>query len=300
MRVDYKRYVLETDKNIDTRIAHISDIHFAHKYNSKRLEMILKKIKKINPNYICITGDTVDIYDVVYDSNYPELVKFIEDLSKIGKVIISVGNHEYIRLYEDRFGRTDDIEWLKKLKNENVIVLDNEVYEENNISFIGYNPDYEYYYTHKEKKPDKYNKELEKLIDKTKNEYKILLVHTPSLLLRKENYKNIKNSDKLSLTLCGHTHGGMMPSILPGHFGIISPTREYFPKNIRGKIKAGNNTVIISSGIMKLSRKSKITFLNDIYGSNIIKIDIKHKIISKKYWFYNEKMVFLECKQDRA
>ena len=192
MRVDYKKYTIETDKNIDTRIAHISDIHFAHKYNSKRLDMILKRIKKINPNYICITGDTVDIYDVVYDTNYPELVKFIEDLSKIGKVIISVGNHEYIRLYEDRFGRTDDIEWLKKLKSENVIVLDNEIYEENNISFIGYNPDYEYYYTHKEKKPDKYNKELEKLIDKTKNEYKILLVHTPSLLLRQENYKNIK------------------------------------------------------------------------------------------------------------
>lgn len=283
MRVDYKKYTLGTDKNIDTRIAHISDIHFAHKYNSKRLDMILKRIKKINPNYICITGDTVDIYDVVYDTNYPELVKFIEDLSKIGKVIISVGNHEYIRLYEDRFGRTDDIEWLKKLKSENVIVLDNEIYEENNISFIGYNPDYEYYYTYKEKKTDKYNKELEKLIDKTKNEYKILLIHTPSLLLRKANYKNIKNNDKISLTLCGHTHGGMIPSILPGHFGIISPTREYFPKNIRGKIKAGNNTVIISSGIMKLSRKSKITFLNDIYGSNIIKIDIKHKIISKKY-----------------
>lgn len=283
MRVDYKKYTLETDKNIDTRIAHISDIHFAHKYNSKRLDMILKKIKKINPNYICITGDTVDIHDVVYDTNYHELVKFIEDLSTIGKVIISIGNHEYIKMYEDRFGKTDDIEWLKKLKSENVIVLDNEIYEENNISFIGYNPDYEYYYTYKEKKPDKYNKELEKLIDKTKNEYKILLVHTPSIILRKENYKNIKNSDKLSLTLCGHTHGGMMPSILPGHFGIISPTREYFPKNIRGKIKVGNNTVIISSGIMKLSRKSKITFLNDIYGSNIIKIDIKHKIISKKY-----------------
>ena len=184
---------------------------------------------------------------------------------------------------ENGFGKTENIEWLKQLKTDNIIVLDNEIYEENNISFIGYNPDYEYYYTYKENKFEKYNKELEKLISKTKNKYKILLLHTPMLILKKDNYKNIKNINTISLTLCGHTHGGMIPSFIPGHFGILSPTREIFPKNIRGKIKLNNNTIIISSGIMKLSRKSKITFLNDVYGSNVIEIDTKDKFIKKKY-----------------
>ncbi len=283
MRIDYKKYTIENNKNINTKIVHISDIHFSHNYNSKRLELILNNIAKIKPDYICITGDTVDIHDVVYDSNYPELKKFIADLSEIGKVIISVGNHEYIKMEENTYGKTKDIEWLKQLKTNKIIILDNEIYEENNISFIGYNPDYEYYYTHKEKEQNQYNKELEKLINKTRNKYKILLLHTPSLILKNDNYKNIENINKVELILCGHTHGGMIPSFIPGHFGIISPTRELFPKNIRGKIKINNTTIIINSGIMKLSRKSKITFLNDIYGSNIIEIDIKDKIINKKY-----------------
>jgi len=283
MRVQYKKYDIENNENINIKIAHISDIHFAHKYNIKRLEMIKNRIKQINPKYICITGDIIDLYDVVEDTNYPDLKKFINDLSEISKVIITAGNHEYIKIIGNGFGKTNNIEWLKKLKTDRIIVLDNEIYEEDNISFIGYNPDYEYYHISKEKNPLKQNKELEELIKKTRNKYNILLLHTPSLLLRKDNYKNIKNINKISLTLCGHTHGGMLPSFIPGHFGIISPTRELFPKNIRGKIQRHNNTIIINSGIMKLSRKSRITFLNDIYGSNIIEINIKHKIINKKY-----------------
>ena len=44
MRIQYKKYNIENTKNINTKIVHISDIHFAHKYNNKRLEMIKNKI----------------------------------------------------------------------------------------------------------------------------------------------------------------------------------------------------------------------------------------------------------------
>ena len=274
MRIQYKKYTLE-NKKINTKIVHISDIHFAHKYKIKRLKMIENKIKKINPEYICITGDTIDVHNVVNEENFKYLIEFINNLSKIGKVIISVGNHEYVKAEKKGFSKTEDIEWLKQLESENIIVLDNDIYEDNNISFIGYNPDFEYYYIIKEKDPKNYNEQIEQLIEKTKNEYKILLLHTPIIIFRNDNYKNIKNFDKLSLVLSGHTHGGMIPSFIPGNFGIISPTREKFPKNVRGRINIENTTVIISSGIMKLSRKSKITFLNDIYGANVIEIDIK-------------------------
>lgn len=282
MRIDYKKYKINNDKNINIKIVHMSDIHFAHKYKIKRLNIILKKIKKIKPDYICITGDLIDLYDVTNDTNFIELKEWLNKLSEISKIIISVGNHEYIKMTETGFGKTTNIEWLIKLKNKKIIVLDNAIYEENNISFIGYNPDYDYYYKYKEKKPEQYNEKISELIKQTKNEYKILLLHTPILLFKNNNYKKIKNFDKISLTLCGHTHGGMIPSFIPGHSGIISPTRELFPKNIRGKIKLKDKTVIISSGIMKLSRKSKITYLNDIYGSNINEINIQNKIINKK------------------
>ena len=189
MRIQYKKYTLE-NKKINTKIVHISDIHFAHKYKIKRLKMIENKIKKINPEYICITGDTIDVHNVVNEENFKYLIEFINNLSKIGKVIISVGNHEYVKAEKKGFSKTEDIEWLKQLESENIIVLDNDIYEDNNISFIGYNPDFEYYYIIKEKDPKNYNEQIEQLIEKTKNEYKILLLHTPIIILYRVLLKN--------------------------------------------------------------------------------------------------------------
>ena len=275
MRIHKTKYKIDTEKNIELKIIQISDIHFADNYKIRRFEKIIKKIKETNPNYICITGDIIDTYEAVKCKQFKYLKQFINDLSKIGKVIISVGNHEYIH--------APNINWLKKLETDKIKILDNQIYEENNISFIGYNPDYKYYYAYRENETPKYNKELEQLIKQTKNEYRILLLHTPMLILKKDNYKKIKYIDKINLVLSGHTHGGMMPSFMPGHTGIISPTKKLFPKNVRGKINKDNITIIINSGIIKLSKKSKLDILNDIYNSNITEIYIKQKIINKKY-----------------
>jgi len=74
----------------------------------------------------------------------------------------------------------------------------------------------------------------------------------------------------------------MVPSFTPGNFGIIDPCKRLFPKNIRGKINLKNTTVIISSGITKLSRKSRLTKFNDIYGININEINVISNKINKK------------------
>jgi hypothetical protein len=273
MRIDHKKYKINNE-NINIKIAHISDIHFSHNYKQKRLDMIEEKLRKIKPDYICITGDLIDIYDVINDTNFKDFKKWIQNISKISKIIISIGNHEYIKLTETGYTKNNDINWLKKLQNERIIILDNEIYKNNKITFIGYNPSYEYYYDLDEKHPEINNDKIDKLIDIKDNTYKILLIHTPMVIVKNNNYKKIKNIKKINLILSGHTHGGLIPSFIPGHFGIISPCREPFPKKVRGKIKINNNELIISSGIMKLSRKSKITFLNDIYGANINEINI--------------------------
>ena len=56
--------IIDTNYNlngtVDTNIVHISDIHYYNKKCIKRLNKILEKIKKIKPNYICITGDITD------------------------------------------------------------------------------------------------------------------------------------------------------------------------------------------------------------------------------------------------
>ena len=254
MRIEYKKYTINNNKNINIKIAHISDIHFSHDYKIKRLEMIKEKIKTINPDYICITGDLIDIYDVIHDTNFKDFEKWLKEISKIAKTIISIGNHEYIKMTETGYTRIENIDWLKKIQDNNIIVLNNEIYNDEKITFIGYNPNYDYYYKDKEKNPQTQNENIEKLIERIN-----------------------KNYEKIDLVLSGHTHGGLIPSFIPGNFGIVSPRRDLFPKKVRGRVKLENTNLIISSGIMKLSRKSKITYLNDIYGSNINEIDIQNK-----------------------
>ena len=271
MHLDKKEYFIDTYKNVNVKIVQIADIHFSIGYNLKRLHRLLNDIDKIHPDYVCIVGDLIDEYDVV-ETNYINYFKdWLKLLSYKYKVIISLGNHDFIVKNGKRYIEHNNIDWLLELKSDRLIVLDNDVYSEGGINFIGYNPDFEYYYTYKEKKYLN-SADLSKLFNNL-NGYNILMVHTPILIV--SSYKNIKNYNLIDLTLSGHTHGGMIPSFFPGHFGIISPFNSLFPRSVRGRIKCGKSDLIISSGVVKLSRKSRISILNDIYGYNINVINIK-------------------------
>ena len=272
MHVDIKKYNLKTEKNIKIKIAHISDIHYSLDFKLKRLELIKEKIKKYNPNYICITGDLIDEYNIIKDESFINFENFLKDLSNICKVIISIGNHEYINEIKKCYDETANIKWLKKI--ENVIVLDNDIYIDNNVNFIGFNPSLEYYINTETKILEEDNIKLFKLINKTNDNYNILLCHTPMYFYKENNYKKIKDLKKINLILCGHTHGGMIPSFIPGRFGLISPAKTFFPKNVRGIDNLDGTTLIISSGVTKLSRKSKLMKFTDIYGANINEINI--------------------------
>lgn len=271
MHLDKKEYYIDTYKNVDVKIVQIADIHFSIGYNLKRLNKLFNEIDKIKPDYVCIVGDLIDEYDVVETNYINFLTDWLKLLSYKYKVIISLGNHDFIVKEGKHYIEHNNIDWLLELKSDRLIVLDNDVYSENGINFIGYNPNYEYYYTYKEKSFFDYDC-ISKLFCNLRG-YNILMVHTPILIV--SNYKNIKNFSLIDLVLCGHTHGGMVPSFFPGHFGILSPTKTLFPKYIRGKVRCGKSDLIISSGVVKLSRKSKISLLNDIYSYNINVINIK-------------------------
>ena len=274
MHIDLKKYKVVTDKKVSMKIVHISDIHYAKNFNLKRLDMLLKKIKMINPNYICITGDLIDVYNITKDSDFIFFKDFIKSLSEICKVIISIGNHEYILEIDDGYDFVIDISWLYDLESDRIKVLDNSIYSDNNISFIGFNPCYDFYLNREVSISSSDNLKLYKLINKSSSNYNILLLHTPFFIFDDDNYKKIKDFNKIDLVLCGHTHGGMIPSFVPGTFGIIAPSKKFFPKNVRGRKKLNGTEIIISSGVTKLSRKSKITFLTDIFGANINEIEI--------------------------
>lgn len=271
MHLDKKVYNIDTYKDINIKIVQISDIHFSIGYKLKRLHKLFDDIDNIKPDYVCIVGDLIDEYDVV-ETDYINYFKdWLKLLSYKYKVIISLGNHDFIVKTNGHYVENSNIDWLLKLRSKNLIILDNDVYSENGINFMGYNPDFEYYYTYKEKKFLKC-KELSKLINGHTG-YNILMVHTPILI--EKNYKDIEGFNLIDLVISGHTHGGMIPSYFPGNFGLVSPVNTLFPRGVRGMVRCGKCDIIISSGIVKLSRKSKITVLNDFYGYNINVINIK-------------------------
>lgn len=276
MHIDNKKYKIETKKNIQTKIVHISDIHYSKKYNTKILDKVTKEIEQHNPNYICITGDLIDTYNVTKTKEFEYFINWLKKLSEIAKVIITPGNHEYVLYKDNKFIYHNDINWLKNI-DKNITLLNNDILELDDITFIGFNPSYKFYYKDKEKNKEKTTL-LSELINKVNTKYNILLLHTPSFITKNNNYKNIENYSKLDLILCGHTHGGLIPSFIPGNFGIISPNKELFPKNVRGKLKVGNKNLIISSGVIKLSEKSKLMKFNNIYGINVNLIHISNKI----------------------
>lgn len=274
MKTYISNYKLKTTKINKTRIVLISDIHYHSTFDIRKFKIILDNIKSLRPNYICITGDLIDNSKVFNDElSYKIFIDFIKNLGKITKVIITLGNHE---IESKNYKINEHNELIGKYKNiDNVTILNNEIYVENNIKFIGYNPTYEYY----KSKGKKFNLLVEDFNKKDfeidDSFYNILLIHTPKDLLEDKIYNKINNFNKIDLILSGHMHGGLIPDTFSGNYGLISPGKRLFPKNVRGYLTKANTHLIISSGITKLSYSSHIfRHFNGLYKMNIVKIDI--------------------------
>ena len=242
------KYELKTD--FDLIIAHFSDIHYANKFDLKKLDEIVSNMSELKPNYICITGDLIDNIGVALDDKMTILIDFLNKLSKISKVIVGLGNHD-TRKYKDLV----DNKWYEKL-DKKLILLNNSSYEDEHVYFYGLTMDEDYYH-HEKRNKLLLNSELSK-INVSKNKYNILLFHSPINL----EYSCV---DKFDLILVGHTHRGLTPNFIPGNFGLVAPHHHLFLKNARNSFKVGASNVIISGGITKLSYGTKIFKIFDCF-----------------------------------
>lgn len=273
MRIVSTFYEVVSPKIKDNyKIVHFSDIHYEKGYNLKRLEKLLKKTKEIKPDFICITGDLIDTPNSLNDlHDYNVFRKFLKDLGSICKVIISIGNHEF-EMPEFNLKKYKEV--ISKFENiENVIVLDNDMYKTSNISFTGCNPTYSYYKTEEKDSSLLINDFNEKNFSFDDN-YQILLIHTPKDLLKDKIYLKT-NLSEVDLILSGHTHGGMVPLFIPGHFGFIAPSKKLFPSCVRGKLVRDKTTLIICSGIVRLSNVSGLHQFNDTYAMHVNIISLR-------------------------
>ena len=177
----------------------------------------------------------------------------------------------------------------------NIILLDNDSYQDDYIYIAGLTLPSKYYYniTYDESSDIllEHIQHHQELISKLPARLpKVLLIHSPIKLTDEEVLNKLSSYD---LILSGHTHAGMVPDFLNKFFkkntGIIAPNKKWFPEISRGKIekmrKGKRITIIITGGITKLSLKSSklLSKLNFVYNISINKI-----IITKKRGKYYE------------
>lgn len=168
-------------------------------------------------------------------------------------------------------------EKINKIKN--VYLLDNEIYFDEQVRFIGINPDYEYY--HNKEDPSYLIKYLNKKYKEVYSDlYNIAICHSPISIVRKEVLKKVIILNNVDLIVSGHMHAGLTPNILQPFLknrGLISPKKGIFPAFAYGHIKQFSTDVIITSGITKLSHSNKFHHFNSLFSSEICSIKINKK-----------------------
>lgn len=210
-----------SDFGVKLKIVQISDLHLTSSKTSEKLSEIVEKINSLNPEMIVITGDMVS-------QDTPINKKTFSPLQNLhAKTYFVTGNHEYY---------TGDVV-SDLIEEAGITVLRNEVDFFNGIQIVGLE------YTPNKNKAQAVLSELK--IDKAKPA--LLLIHVPTE----------PKSDKIKLTLSGHTHYGQ---IFPFNF-IVRLAIRY----IKGLYKLKNGYIYVSPGTgtwgppMRLGSKNEIT-----------------------------------------
>ena len=219
------------------KIIHLSDIHSKEfGVDNKKL---IKKMKKLKPDLIVITGDLIN----TDGKNIEKMITLLKKLDSIAKVYYILGNHEH------RLKGLNEI--INKLKDLKISVLINEidsiVIKGNKINILGLDENQASRDDYKKRKKGIYEyKDYSNLFNKLELEdgIKIVLSHYPEnfSLIGEMSYKNYD----FDLMLSGHAHGGQFRFPFIG--GLYAPGQGILPKYTGGLYKE-KNTLIVSRGL---------------------------------------------------
>jgi len=218
------------------RIMQISDAHIGILYGKKRLAKIVEKTNHSNPDFVVITGDLTETKAVLSTD-------VLSPLSKLNALVFFVeGNHEsYVGL--------DDV--LKRISEQNVRILRNEVIETHGIQLVGIDymkADDEAYDIHSPHNKNTVKSVLAEM--KLKSDLPtILLSHNPTGV-------NYAAANGVDLMLSGHTHKGQ---VFP--FSIITKMAYEFHGGLYDK---GNIKVFVSAGVGGVVSRMRLGSFNEI------------------------------------
>ena len=209
------------------RFIQISDVHIGSR-SVRFLKSVITKIKKLDPEFLAITGDFIDSSGIEID----KLVA-LKDLSC--PIYFVIGNHER---YED----LDQI--LDRLISLGVFVLrSNYCYPRDDLQVIGIDD---------EDDPLQVEKELARL-DVDQNGFSLLMYHRPM------GFESAQKAG-IDLMISGHTHNGQ---IFPFNLVVKSVFRH-----LAGLYRGINGDLYVSQGTgtwgptMRIGTVAEITLFN--------------------------------------
>ena len=240
-KVDVTKYIASSKKIPQEfngfKIVQLSDFHSSGYKDTT--EIIISKVKEINPDIIVMTGDMV---------NWPtkdteELEKLLNSLADVCPIYYITGNHEQLseglitKKYQNILDLLDELN-ITFLRNEYVEI------ERNGQSINLYGMDIPLdastgRYPSSLQLESGYVKRNLPQIDSSK--FNILLSHNPAFLKQYSEFG-------ADLVLAGHIHGGIIRIPIIG-IGIFSSERGLLPRYDDGKFKRGDTTMIVNRGI---------------------------------------------------
>ena len=201
------------------KIVLLSDLH--HKEFGKNQSKLIKKIKKIQPDLIVMTGDIVD----KNHTDMSSVEDLIKGVTKLAQVYYVSGNHE-----KNIKARTQYEKLQEMMIKYGVIDLDfnqawiNREQEAICLTGVGFCGD----------------AVVKKLKYADESVFNILLYHASNCFDQISSYG-------YDIILSGHSHGGIVR--LPFIGGLFGNNRELFPKYAGGVYKENNSTLFSSKGL---------------------------------------------------
>ncbi|MDR2778058.1 MAG: metallophosphoesterase [Rickettsiales bacterium] len=237
-------YSIITEKNINLRIAFISDLHLGAAWSSARLlEKIVSVINDSKSDLVLLGGDIIEAkLNLQNSQKYAEIISSLK--SKLGTYAI-LGNHEYY------IGNVEKIiDFLEKECSIRVL-LDEFLKIGENLILIGR--------TDGGHRRAAIRKNMDKIIGDVKNGNNFLLVldHSPK-------YFNEAVLNGVDLQLSGHTHNGQ--------FFPFNLLVKFFYEKPYGKLEKQGSTLITSSGVGTWGPPIKL-----FSKPEVMVVDIKNK-----------------------
>ena len=241
-RFDTTFYKIRSDRFAKGyRFAVVADIH------ADAPTGLYEELERLSPDFILMPGDSFERLDGSQDERNEASYAFIERISDIAPVFLSVGNHENGGLASWNAFKWFKIESIPKYyspKDErrisalNAEFLDDGFVLREGIAFGGLSSGL----INEGKLPN-----LEWLTDFTALKCpRVLLCHHP------EYYKKYLDGLDIDLIVCGHAHGGQWRFF--GR-GVFAPGQGFFPKYTSGVF---DGRAVISRGLKKSHRIPRI------------------------------------------